>query len=889
MSLLVLKTQAQICPSSQTCGPCTPNPSLVPNPLPTDLGIFPDSLAIFQGQFIDTVINFLLPLEAQTSGITATVNNIQLSSIANCINGASWTCDNFQNNCNYDPRVSRWGCIRLCGTTFDSPGTKIVNMIAFGTGCASGICQTQQQIIPFKITILSTGGNPFFSFSPTEGCDTVCVDFVANETTSNPNVNPNEYEWDFGNGNTSTLKEPTECYNSPGEFFPTLTTKTMEFVITEVSASVVGNWFCGDIEEPDLPLIGCTASPDPFFNLASGSQNLVVDDQTGRNVTWSNLEFVLGDQSFALQFFDDDPTSNDDNGGLATLSINLNNGNGGAGLYNFSTTSPFGGGVNGSVTVIRRLQSSITTTDTVNVFQSPPKPTVFFANGADTVCVGDSALLVASSAASYQWFQDSLALSDIDSFVFIKQNGSRPSSKVWVEIAQSANSCKVISDTVEVFFQNFPNAPVIQFNNGALTINNPLNFGVNWYDNGVLIPNENGNALSNLSGAGPFTAEFFTSAGCATLSQPFAACIAGTADVISIDTITCCQDVPNSFTVGSSGFAIGNLSTVAWGISKQADGPITSDADAQDAQQNELVFLSNPDGSFSFSTCTKELEEGWYFATPFVIDNPVVDPLVYDTLNFCRPDAQLCPDIQGTGWVINPLVFNFPDGSSFNVNQTFLGGADITEALWNTLTAQGPFCLALSSLFSGNPNGNWSIAVTNIGASNITLNVPAFEVRVASDSCLALNGVDQVVTIPSVTANVAAGQTTTLNLQIPPLPSNFPSINPSCNAFGTAVEFYYKPCPDTFISVKEIVDLASFNVYPNPNDGKFVVAFDAREVQDFEIVVYNNIGQIAAQKTLTQVGGSNQINIDISGFASGVYHVTLLSKKGILSKRILVK
>jgi hypothetical protein len=888
LSTVVLnKLNAQVCPSSQLCGSCVPNVS-VQNPAPTTLGIFPDSIAIFQGQATDTVITFLMPTSLVTSGVTATVNGIQVSSITNCVSGFSWTCNEFQNNCNYNPQQNRWGCIRLCGSTFDAPGTKTVNVILFGTGCASGICQTQQETVPFKITVLSAGGNPFFSFSPTEGCDEVCTTFEANEITANPAVNPNEYVWDFGNGNNSTQKNPpVECYVGEGEYYPTLTTNTMEFVVTDVTGTVVGNWFCGDVEEPDLPLFGCTANPDPYFSLASGSASISPSRREDtRNVSWNNLNFVLDDQALAIQFFDFDPTSNDDNGGLATLSINQNNGNGGAGVYNFSTNSPFGGGVNGSITIIKRVKTSVTTTDTITVYESPVKPTVFFANGSDTVCVGDSVLLVASSSATYQWFQDSIALTPVDSFIYIKQNSNRPESKVWVEITQAANYCKTISDTITVYFQTFPSAPIIQFDSGSLTINNPLNNLVNWYDNGVLIPGENGNTLTSPSGSGPYTAEFVSSAGCATLSQPFALCISGSADVLNFDTLRCCTETPNNLNIAATGFTFGNLSTLAWGISPQALGPIDSDADAQAAQQQDLIYVAEPDGSFNFSSCSKELEEGWYYVTPFVIDNPVVEPLVYDTLNGCRPDAQLCPNIQGSGWTINPLQFSFPDGSSFSVNQQFLGGADISEALWNTLTAQGPFCLALSTLYSGNPNGTWTISVTNTSSNPLTITVPPFQVTVSADSCAALNGTDQVIIVPTVTASVPGGQTKSVVIEIPPLPSNFPSVNPSCNAFGSAVQFYYKPCPN---SVNYISNIASFNVYPNPNNGKFKVEFNSTTAQTLDLMVFNNIGQFVANTRVEGTVGNNLLNIDLAGMAQGIYHVNLVTKNGILNRRLLIE
>jgi hypothetical protein len=202
------------------------------------------------------------------------------------------------------------------------------------------------------------------------------------------------------------------------------------------------------------------------------------------------------------------------------------------------------------------------------------------------------------------------------------------------------------------------------------------------------------------------------------------------------------------------------------------------------------------------------------------------------------------------------------------------------------LTAQGPFCLALSSLFAGNPNGTWIISVTNTSSNNLSISVPAFQVEVDADSCLALNGVDQVVIVPPVSASVPAGQTKSITIEIPPLPSDFPSINPSCNAFGSPIQFYYKPCP---IGIIEVTNIADFNIYPNPNTGKFIVQFEFTEAQSADLIIYNNIGQIALSKKIANNLGKQKTEIDMTGFASGIYHVNLITKNRVISRRLLIE
>jgi hypothetical protein len=873
---------------SQSCPGCAINQAAFPpNPGPLDLGISPDTLYVVQGQATSQDITYLMPTQAVSGGITATVTEVKIIGVSGFPIGLQWTCDNFNNGCKYDPRVNRWGCVRVCGTTFDAPGVYSVIVNVVGTGCASGICQSQTNPIPFIVIVErdpSAGCSSYFSFTPSGVCDSSSVLFKGVRVSPDPAVYPLEFIWDYDNGNTGTGKNPpSEFFGAPGEYYPTVTINNLEFIVTDVTATSNGSWWCGDIEEPNV--ITCQGSPDMFFKLTTGG-NTTTSTTVNNNLTasWSGLTVPIESPAFSLAFWDEDGRcavfcSADDDGGTTIITINQNNGNNGAGTYSFTTTAPSGGGVSGSLTLALRVKSSDSCTDTFTIFQSPAKPTITNL-GLDTVCAGDTVTLVASAADSYKWFRDTTLLSNVDSFLLTNTAG-----KYVVQVKEAGNTCTTNSDSIAIGFQQYPVPPIIQNNGGTLTINNPGNYTVNWYDNGNIIAGENGNTLSNLSGTGPYTAEFVTTAGCASQSQPFVLCVTGSVVPLSVDTLRCCDSIPNSLTATATGFSFGSTSVIAWGITAAAQGPIDSDAYAQAAQAQGNVFVD--DNGFDLSTCTSALTEGMYYLTPFVIDNPSVDPLLYDTLNGCRPDAQLCPVISGTGWVINPLVFGFPDGSSVNINQQFIFGADIDENLWATLTASGPFCLALSTLFAGDPNGTWTISVTNIGTGSLDISVPAFEVRVSADSCAALNGTDQVVTINPVTANASPGQTKTVILEIPPLPSNFPSVNPACNAFGTPAQFYYKACTN---SVEDIsIPVTSFNVYPNPNNGLFNIEFKSLKNQDVEIVLFNNLGQAIASKNVLEINGNYKTHMNLADVASGVYHIILKTKDGVLNKRLLIE
>lgn len=86
-------------------------------------------------------------------------------------------------------------------------------------------------------SFVNIGGSPMFSFSSnTNGsCNQVTTNFT-NETTSDVVI----YFWDFGDGNTSNLENPTHIYGADGCHFPSLTvTTTAGCVVTYQSPECI--------------------------------------------------------------------------------------------------------------------------------------------------------------------------------------------------------------------------------------------------------------------------------------------------------------------------------------------------------------------------------------------------------------------------------------------------------------------------------------------------------------------------------------------------------------------------------------------------------------------------------------------------------------------------
>ncbi len=88
--------------------------------------------------------------------------------------------------------------------------------------------------------------------------------------------------------------------------------------------------------------------------------------------------------------------------------------------------------------------------------------------------------------------------------------------------------------------------------------------------------------------------------------------------------------------------------------------------------------------------------------------------------------------------------------------------------------------------------------------------------------------------------------------------------------------------------VNESADQINVSVYPNPTNGEVLVNVDLANAQDFTISVVNTLGQTIKELKQSQSNGG-AIKMDLSGQTAGVYFLTLKSKSGSVSKRIILQ
>lgn len=767
------------CAIDATCGvginPVAP--TLCPATLPNGV----------QGQSYDQDLTFFMPRNFTDagSGADVTLNTITVTQITGTPQGLAFECNN--PGCSYtitnDPLTQR-GCVKICGIpTVPGNYNILVSVIANVNTPLGVINQPSGFTIPLTIEP-APGGNCCFSFNPPSNCGPMDVTYQANFNFGP--LQPTTWDWDFGNGNTSTAQNPpVQSYAAPGDYYPSLTTTVYDYVLTNVTFTATGANWCGDVEEASLFGV-CQGAPDPYFTFTNGNQTST-SSVVGNNLdaSWSNLGLVLENQVFTLQFFDDDNVSQDDNLGIVSHNVTA------PGTFNFSSFVNGNQEGFGTFTIALVENTVYETTDTISVYPVPAVPVVEFTPGP-AVCTGDSILLQGPAGPyQYQWFRSSSFESD--------------SSALWVSltgyyslrIIDTTYFCQNVTDSFLVQVLPFPNQPVLGYNSltGELVVtNNTAGYDVTWLEDGVVIPNATGNTLGGLTSSGPFTVIFTNAGGCTGTSLPFYLCLPGQVDSFN-DAEVCCGETVD---LNASGFTLNPFSTIAWAITPQSFGPVSNAqqvAAANDA--GHVLGITSLGANTSFTRICNSLEDsvmtGNYWVTPFVIENPNVEPLTYDTLVGCRPRAEICPQLTAVdnNWALFPMVFTFPDGSQLNANDAIAFGLPITQQLIDF--AGGLPCINLTSLYAGNPNGLWSVSITNTGTTDLTMTVPDFLVINYADTCELIDQ-DETYLVQGVTLTATAnGGSVSYDFYLPPLPSGFPVVSDNCSAFGT-------PKPLTFVN-----------------------------------------------------------------------------------------
>lgn len=460
----------------------------------TDPGIYPDTLQpAVANQFYNQDITFVMITD--TLGLT--INNFHLASVTGLPAGMTWQCNNFSNNCNYDPSVSIYGCVNLSGTPLVA-GTYSVTVTVIATLQIVGD-QTIPYTIPF-IVVPDTVSNPGFSMTNSNGCAPLTVSF------SNNDPGQSAYLWDFGNGIQSNLENPpSQIYNVPGNYVVTQTVTASgnpQYFLTDLTVASIPDNYGAPVDVPDM-----------YFFIYDSLGSQIYDSRpavlnTNAPHSWALPNIPLQNGNYTVHVWDED-------GGLFGADDDL----GSISFQGWSSSGTASGtlsGVSGSLvvnyTILEIPVPVYTHTDTVHVFANPSVP-VITSGGPLTFCDGDSVVLTCNDTNAIQWYVDgNMLIGETGSSLSVNTSGD------YSVIITNSTGCTAQSVVSSVIVN--PNPPKPTFYVAGNTLNCVLSgYMLQWYFQNNVLTGETGQTLNAAQQGTYFVTATDSASGCSTVSD----------------------------------------------------------------------------------------------------------------------------------------------------------------------------------------------------------------------------------------------------------------------------------------------------------------------------------------------------------------------------------
>jgi len=272
----------------------------------------------------------------------------------------------------------------------------------------------------FLVAFASITFAQHFSLTPENGCGSAEVSFTnlhpSGDYTPEMFITTGfSYEWDFGNGNTSTLENPEpELFDGPGQYEVNYSV-TIDTIGFELSKIVLDGYlgcsdpFGGDV---DVYIIVTDNNGLELVNTEDDADSYQVDPEES-----NYLEFNLGSMNVGsevplwLKIMDSDSFDADDNcidggegdGTMIAIQLPPNNEDG-----FFETTKVIEAStLNGDLTITAHFNKPVlmlSQSITVDVFPIPAPPTI--SNQDINLCVGSEMPEITASGDNIEWYDD---------------------------------------------------------------------------------------------------------------------------------------------------------------------------------------------------------------------------------------------------------------------------------------------------------------------------------------------------------------------------------------------------------------------------------------------------------------------------------------------------
>lgn len=439
----------------------------------------------FTNAYYEEFLTFYIPTQVTDpgSGIDATILSVEVLAVSGLPFGLDFTLSD-ADGVFYPSQGENYGCATICGTPLIA-GTYDVQIAVAIVAQAFGFELEQNETFPYTIVVEpGEGGTGSFSYNNTAGCGELTVAYEAIIAAPAPSVTT--YEWNFGNGETSTEAAPSAVnYPGPGTFQSTLTTTISDFHLNTIEISELSDSWGGDIDD-------VFSTSDTYFTLTDGEGNTVFSSSVIDNnnaPSWGELNVLLSNPPYTITFFDEDDISSDDNLGNTTVDLE-------PGSNAFTITS----GTAGIFNVSLDFTTSVTDSVEINVFEVPVAN--FWVNG--TQLYFDD-----PNITTYQWYVNGNAIGNQTSASIDLVEGGEYTC--WIT---NIYGCSAFSNAYLYCPEIAPTYDVLA---GEVSVD-PGYTSYSWFFNGVLIEGAT-NYFQSATEPGNYSVLITTSYGCTTLSD----------------------------------------------------------------------------------------------------------------------------------------------------------------------------------------------------------------------------------------------------------------------------------------------------------------------------------------------------------------------------------
>lgn len=452
-------------------------------------GIYPDTMPTgIVGQQYNTDFTFVMPLDTMGYDFT----NFKILSVALPV-GLTWQCNEYLNSCNYNPQVSQYGCVHVSGVPLLAGIYNVDVSVVADLTIAQGIPVTFQvyfEVLPAVVNTTNDG----FSMSGSSGCAPLTVSF----TNNNPGLVA--YNWNFGNGNISTLENPSsQVYSTPGDYIVQYEaydniTPIDVYTLTNVGITAMSNYGGG------FPSF---ENADAYFILKENGtavyqSNIIMDQDPP--VSWPSLSINLNPTStYVLEIWEADESAAeiyfgaDDYMGAHTMNFNGCTGcTAGTSTINYSISHQV---INPTPLVV--------SADTIHVYPFPDAAVISYDEDTYTLSTPDLGL-------AYQWyFNGELLAGAVGASIVVNQSGN------YSVLAINAGNCTAMSSELEVQYCDPAINPIIGAlgTNQLIVGNYPSGLTISWWLNGTEIIGATNDTLE-ISTAGNYMAIVTDNFGC---------------------------------------------------------------------------------------------------------------------------------------------------------------------------------------------------------------------------------------------------------------------------------------------------------------------------------------------------------------------------------------